>query len=28
VYAAGVLLLNVPEAGQIQRLVKGRLRRV
>jgi putative peptidoglycan lipid II flippase len=27
VYAAGVLLLKVPEAGQIQRLVKGRLRR-
>jgi putative peptidoglycan lipid II flippase len=27
VYAAGVLLLKVPEAGQIQRLVRGRLRR-
>jgi putative peptidoglycan lipid II flippase len=27
VYAAGVLLLKVPEAGQIQRLVKGRLSR-
>jgi putative peptidoglycan lipid II flippase len=27
VYSAGVLLLKVPEAGQIQRLVKGRLRR-
>jgi len=26
-YSAGVLLLRVPEAGQIQRLVKGRLRR-
>jgi len=26
VYAAGVILLKVPEAGQIQRLVKGRLR--
>ena len=27
VYAAGVLLLKVPEAGQIRRLVKGRLKR-
>jgi putative peptidoglycan lipid II flippase len=27
VYAIGVLLLKVPEAGQIQRLVTGRLRR-
>jgi putative peptidoglycan lipid II flippase len=27
VYAAGVLLLKVPEAGQISRLVKGRLKR-
>ena len=27
VYATGVLLLKVPEAGQIQRLVSGRLRR-
>jgi len=27
VYAAGVLLLKVPEAGQIQRLVAGRFRR-
>jgi putative peptidoglycan lipid II flippase len=27
VYTAGVLLLRVPEAGQIRRLVKGRLRR-
>jgi putative peptidoglycan lipid II flippase len=27
VYATGVLLLKVPEAGQISRLVKGRLRR-
>jgi putative peptidoglycan lipid II flippase len=26
-YATGVLLLKVPEAGQIQRLVAGRLRR-
>ena len=27
VYAAGVLLLKVPEAGQLSRLVKGRLKR-
>jgi len=27
VYAAGVLALRVPEAGQIRRLVAGRLRR-
>jgi putative peptidoglycan lipid II flippase len=27
VYASGVLLLKVPEAGQIKRLVSGRLRR-
>jgi putative peptidoglycan lipid II flippase len=27
VYAAGVLLMKVPEAGQIRRLVQGRLRR-
>jgi putative peptidoglycan lipid II flippase len=27
VYATGVLLLNVPEAGQIQRLIAGRIRR-
>jgi putative peptidoglycan lipid II flippase len=27
VYAAGVLLLKVPEAGQIQRLISGRIKR-
>jgi putative peptidoglycan lipid II flippase len=27
VYAAGVVLLRVPEAGQISRLITGRLRR-
>jgi hypothetical protein len=27
VYAVGVLLLKVPEAGQLSRLVKGRLKR-